>query len=206
MVEDQLIGRAQQRRLGRVPVDRGRAFLDRLDLVLLQSLAQADGLVLGKFVARLAEEADAQDDDLAVAGGEAVAARQHIVAPLQEAGQGLGRVRQGGEDVDRPAPVAHDGGQRLPLIVGEVVDGDRRDARLAQSHGVAPELARTHLAAPHPVDLTDAAPARHMRPANQRPHDRRLAWDPCRLGAGAVLASGAAPLSERRFANRPRFC
>ena len=66
----ELIGGAHERRLERAPTGRIGACADALEVVVDETCPSADDHVLPPLVARAAEPADAQDQDLAIAGGQ----------------------------------------------------------------------------------------------------------------------------------------
>jgi hypothetical protein len=115
------------------PARRVRPLFQPRDLLVRQAGALADPDMLRPLVARAAEIADAQDDDLALAlrqGGTA----QHVAGPGVERLRGSRMARQRPEDFDGRPARPHARLQNLALFRRQFVLRDGRDAGRCQAH------------------------------------------------------------------------
>src|SRR5208282_1354692 len=92
--------------------------------------------MLGPLIAAAAEEAGAQDDDLALARRQRAFAAQDIPAPNQEGPCRSRMGQQGAEDIENRAPGQH-GLDNLALLVGPRFGRGGRYARGGQSHVIS---------------------------------------------------------------------
>src|SRR5208282_6599522 len=126
----------KQRRIGSAPARRLGADLDALDLLLGQAGTTTYRHMLGPLIAAAAEEAGAQDDDLALARRQRAFAAQDIAAPNQKGPCRSRMGQQGAEDIENRAPGQH-GLDNLALLVGPRFGRGGRYARGGQSHVIS---------------------------------------------------------------------
>ena len=133
VVAVEIVAGGQQRLLGGGPAIGAGAVLDALDLVGVEAGLQADAMMLRPLIAGLAEPADAQDGDLAIARRERVAGHD-VAAPPREGAKGVRRAHQRAEDVEDGAILRAGLFETLDLLGRELGVGERRDAGFGQAH------------------------------------------------------------------------